>query len=78
MALVRLSTDDYADGISITSGSPREHVWTFAIGLSIDYNYPLYNACVLNTPNPSHPHLSAVTVIVKQPFTKWFYPTNDG
>ena len=31
----------YVDGISITSGFPRKHVWTFAIGLSIDHNYGL-------------------------------------
>ena len=26
----------YVDGISITSGNPRKHVWTYAVGLSDD------------------------------------------
>ena len=30
----------YVDGISITIGSPRKHVWTYAIGISRDHNYP--------------------------------------
>ena len=29
----------YVDGISVTHGSPRNHIWTFAAGLSKDYNY---------------------------------------
>ena len=29
----------YVDGISITHGSPRKHLWTYAIGASDDYNY---------------------------------------
>ena len=29
----------YAEGISITLGSPRKHVWTYAVGLSDDYDY---------------------------------------
>ena len=37
------STNDinshYVDGVSITYGSPRRHIWTYASGLSDDYNY---------------------------------------
>ena len=29
----------YVNGISITSGDSRKHVWTYAVGLSDDYNY---------------------------------------
>ena len=29
----------YVDGISITIGSPRKHVWTYAVGRSDDYLY---------------------------------------
>ena len=29
----------YVDGISITYGSPRQHVWTYAVGLSDDTDY---------------------------------------
>ena len=30
----------YVDGMSITTGSPRKHVWTYAVGLNDDHNYP--------------------------------------
>jgi len=33
----------YVDGISITHGSPRKHIWTYAVGISQDGNYPDYN-----------------------------------
>ena len=29
----------YVDGVSITLGDPRKHVWTYAAGLSDDYDY---------------------------------------
>ena len=29
----------YVDGISITSGTPRNHIWTYAVGVSDDYDY---------------------------------------
>ena len=41
------STNDinshYVDGVSITYGDPRHHLWTYACGLSDDYN--IYNNC---------------------------------
>ena len=45
----------YVDGISITSGNPRKHVWTYAVGLSDDYNYPYYNCPCAKTPGPDPP-----------------------
>ena len=33
----------YVDGISITYGNPRKHVWTYAVGASDDYNYSQSN-----------------------------------
>ena len=37
------STNDinshYVEGVSITYGNPRRHIWTYASGLSDDYNY---------------------------------------
>ena len=33
----------YVDGISVTSGDPRKHVWTYAARLSSDGNHPQYN-----------------------------------
>jgi len=45
----------YFDGISITLGSPRKHVWTYAVGLSDDGNYPKYNCPCATIPGPSAP-----------------------
>ena len=45
----------YVDGISITSGNPRKHVWTYAVGLSDDYNYPLNNCPCAKYPGPDPP-----------------------
>ena len=45
----------YVDGISITHGSPRKHLWTYAVGLSDDYNYPDYNCPCAKFPGPSPP-----------------------
>ena len=45
----------YVDGISITIGSPRKHVWTYAVGLSDDYDYPKWNCPCATHPGPSPP-----------------------
>ena len=45
----------YVDGISITTGSPRKHVWTYAVGVSDDYNYPTFNCPCAKTPGPDPP-----------------------
>jgi len=41
----------YVDGISITLGSPRKHVWTYAAGLSDDYKLNYLDNC----PCAKHP-----------------------
>ena len=39
----------YVDGLAITHGSqPRHHIWTYASGLSDDYNYPENCPCATN------------------------------
>ena len=35
----------YVDGISITIGNPRKHVWTYAAGLSDDYKHSQADNC---------------------------------
>ena len=45
----------YVDGMSITYGSPRKHVWTYAVGISDDYNYPLWNCPCATYPGPAPP-----------------------
>ena len=45
----------YVDGISITLGSPRKHVWTYAAGLSDDYDYKGSNCPCATIPGPSPP-----------------------
>jgi len=47
----------YVDGISITLGSPRKHVWTYAVGLSDNQNHNngAYNCPCATHPGPSPP-----------------------
>ena len=46
----------YVEGISITHGFPRKHIWTYAVGLSDDYNYGGTNNCpCAKYPGPSPP-----------------------
>ena len=45
----------YVDGMSITYGSPRKHIWTYAVGLSDDYNYPNLNCPCAKYPGPALP-----------------------
>jgi len=47
--------DHYVDGISLTLGNPRKHVWTYAIGLSNNSNYPNYNCPCATTSGPDPP-----------------------
>ena len=49
------SIDDlYVDGISITLGSPRKHVWTYAVGYSDDLDNK-HNCPCATIPGPSPP-----------------------
>ena len=45
----------YVEGISITIGSPRKHVWTYAVGLSDNHNYPAFNCPCAAFPGPPAP-----------------------
>ena len=46
---------NYVEGVSITMGSPRKHVWTYAVGLSDDGNYPSWNCPCATIPGRSPP-----------------------
>ena len=39
----------YVDGVSITRGSPRQHVWTLANGLTVSYNKYPHMICPCST-----------------------------
>jgi len=45
----------YVDGVSITYGEPRQHVWTYAVGISEDGPFPDYNCPCAMTPGGSAP-----------------------
>ena len=46
----------YVDGMSITYGSPRKHIWTYAVGLSDDHNYNgVYNCPCAKYPGTAPP-----------------------
>ena len=58
----------YVEGLSVTHGRPRNHIWTFAAGLLKDGNYPSWNS----TPAPVpfilvqlHLHLWESSISVK-------------
>ena len=41
--------DPYVDGVSITRGTPRQHVWTYAIGVEEKMGTYSFNRCPCNT-----------------------------
>ena len=47
--------DYYVDGLSVTHGDPRNHIWTFAAGISKGMNYPDYNCPCDLYPGPAAP-----------------------
>ena len=50
----RSLNDYYVDGLSVTHGDPRSHIWTFAAGISKGGNYP-YNCPCAHYPGPAAP-----------------------
>ena len=47
--------DPYVDGISITHGQPRKHIWTYAVGRAkTDRIYQIFQ-CPCSTPNATKP-----------------------
>ena len=46
---------DYTDGLSVTHGTPRNHIWTFTAGQSKDYYYPEDNCPCAPTPGSAPP-----------------------
>ena len=42
----------YVSGLSVTYGSPRSHIWTFAAGYSKDHNYGSCCSCPCASPYP--------------------------
>ena len=45
----------YVSGLSVTYGSPRSHIWTFAAGSSKDYNFSSNNCPCAFYPGPAAP-----------------------
>ena len=51
-----LSIDTYyVDGLSITHGNPRQHIWTYAAGITDNGNYTTWNCPCAITPGPAPP-----------------------
>jgi len=46
----------YLDGVSITRGKPREHIWSYAIGATDSGNHPDWNCPCASFPGKSAPH----------------------
>ena len=77
----------YVDGISITYGNPRKHVWTYAAGASEDGNYSSYNCPCAKYTGPDPPtyvadHYYCESALSdRKPVTSGFYtddPLWDG
>ena len=51
----RLIDDIYVYGLSITHGSPRQHIWTYASGLTDNGSYPNFNCPCAAIPGPAPP-----------------------
>jgi len=49
----------YVDGLSITHGNPRRHIWTFANGLYDNQAHPLNCPCASGSSYPSPPFVGA-------------------
>ena len=48
----------YVSGLSVTYGSPRNHIWTFAVGFSKDFSYTHANCpCASPYPGPVAPSI---------------------
>ena len=45
----------YVSGLSVTYGSPRNHIWTFAVGRSKDHSYTCCNCPCATLPGPAAP-----------------------
>ena len=45
----------YVDGLSVTHGNPRSHIWTFAAGASKSANFSNYNCPCALYPGPAAP-----------------------
>ena len=45
----------YVEGLSVTHGTPKNHIWTFSAGVSKDNNYPGNCPCASPYPGPAAP-----------------------
>ena len=52
--LSRSIDDPYVDGVSLTYGNPRQHIWTFAASLDETGTYRIDSRC--SCTNPSYPN----------------------
>ena len=66
--------DAYVSGLSVTSGSPRKHIWTFAAGLSRDYRYGAANCPCALYPGPAAPPFVGENVFCESGNTGRFDP----
>ena len=76
--LTKSINDHYVDGLSITLGNPRKHVWTYAVGASDDGNFPNYNCPCAATPGPDPPafvgnHYYCESANIGPPTTSVYY-----
>ena len=66
--------NNYVDGVSITLGYPRKHVWTYATGLSDDTPYTDNNCPCAVTPGPDPPPFVGNNYYCESGNWGWHYP----
>ena len=75
----------YVDGVSITHGSPRQHLWTFAGGLEeilVDFDYPNFTCPCVNGSTADTPSFVGQNYFCETGITRWngsylFWPNGD-
>ena len=71
----------YVEGVSVTRGSPRQHIWTFAAGL--DEQRPMYACPCVNGSTVTVPSFVGQNYFCESGLTSWpqnygvFYPNGD-
>ena len=75
----------YVDGVSVTRGSPRQHIWTFSAGIDEQIRYPCCTCpCVAGSRGGTHiPSFVGQNYFCETGLTQWnrvqgvFYPDGD-
>ena len=63
----------YFSGVGVMHGSPRQHIWTFAVGFAENYSLPLYFSMMCPCESKYHEHLQPLSLIGEDYFCESGY-----